>query len=440
MTLKELQLGTSARLFMIPKSDLKTDSLTVSFSLPLDRKRAADNTLLPAILTSGSEAYPTRSDLAGKLDSLYNAGISCRTGKCGEHCVVMFSLRCLETQCVPGGEDLFSDLVRVFCETLLHPKTENGVFCDAFVTREKKNLTDAIRAEINNKAGYAMKRLDREMFASEPYGIPMRGTLEDVANATPQSIHAAYLDMLAHAPVVCHYVGKRSAEDVCAALSPLFGALEETRCAPFYAPRTQVLRKAAHPTRIVTEDAPIRQSRLCIGYRSGMVLSDGDFYKFALFNELLGGSASSLLFTEVREARGLCYDISSFPEAQKGILYISCGISADAYDEAKAAIDAQIAAIARGEFSPTAFEAAKKSLISGYREIEDNASALTAWYANRLIAGLETAPAQAAEQVASCTPDDVARCACGITEDTVFFLRGTAADGGEEESDDAYDD
>ncbi len=438
MTLKELKPGIAARLFMIPKTTLKTDSLAVSFTVPLDRARAACNTLLPAVLACGSEAYPTRADFATKLDTLYNAGIACRTGKCGEHCLITFSLRCLERQCVPGGEDLFRETVDVFREMLLHPVTENGAFSAAFTEREKKNLSDAIRADINNKAGYAMKRLDAEMFCDEPYGIPLRGTLEEVAAVTPASLRDAYRDMLRHAPMVCHYVGKRSEDEVLSALAPLFAELNLWRQEPFYAPMTQIFRVAQHPSRAITEETPVRQSRLCIGYRTGTVLSDGDFYKFALFNELLGGSASSLLFLDVREARGLCYDISSYPEAQKGVLYISCGISAKDREEAKDAIDAQIAAIARGAFSDAAFAAAKKSLISGYREIEDSASAIAAWYANRLIAGLDTSPAEAAAQVAGCTRADVSACARMLSEDTVFFLAGTAVEG--EEDGDDYDD
>ena len=181
----------------------------------------------------------------------------------------------------------------------------------------------------------------------------------------------------------------------------------------------------------------IRQSRLCIGYRTGSVLSDGDFYRFALFNELLGGSASSKLFLEVRERRGLCYDCASYPEAQKGVLYISCGIAADAKEEAEEAIAAQIQAICDGDITDEEFYAAKKSLVSGYREIEDSAAAIAVWYENRRAAGIETSPEETAQQVMECTKEDVAQCAAGLTPDTLYFLCGTCMDGEDEED---YDD
>lgn len=443
MTFKEIVCGKAAVLYTIPKDNLKTDYLSVVFTFPPIRGKTAEYALIPALLACGSEKYPTHGDFSRQLDTLYNAGIGCRTGKSGERYQIVFQLRCLETQCVPGGEDLFSETVAVFADMLLHPALENGVFRTTYVEREKKNLCDAIRSDINNKAGYALKRLDCEMFREETYGIPVRGTLEEASAITPTALYDTYRDMLAHAPVTCHYVGKLSAESVAEKLRPLFAELDALRCAPYYAPETEVVRQAQHPVRVIREEQPTRQSRLCIGYRTGAVLADGDYYKFALFNELLGGSASSKLFLDVREVRGLCYDISSFPEGQKGILYISCGISADAYDEAKAAIDAQIAAIRDGDISDAEFSAAKKSLCAGYREIEDGASSLAAWYANRRQAGIDTSPAETAAQVMTCTKEDVAACAARLTEDTVFFMCGTQsgdADGEEDTEADEYGD
>ena len=170
------------------------------------------------------------------------------------------------------------------------------------------------------------------------------------------------------------------------------------------------------------------------------MLSDGDFYRFALFNELLGGSASSKLFLEVRERRGLCYDCASYPEAQKGILYISCGIAADAKEEAEEAIAAQIRAIRDGDVTDEELLAAKKSLVSGYREIEDSAAAIAVWYENRRAAGIGTSPEETALQVNSCTKEELARCADSLTQDTLYFLRGTCVDGdGEEDWDDDTD-
>ncbi|MBE6657368.1 MAG: insulinase family protein [Ruminococcaceae bacterium] len=436
-------LCPGAQLHVIPKDTFKTDFIMFSFTLPLARETAAEYALLPSVLCRGSMAYPTLEDLARRLDTLYNAGIAGRAHKRGEAQVVTFQLRCLEQDVIPPEDEnegpLLSSLLDTFCELLFAPLTEQGAFLLSYVDGEKKNLCEAIRAKINNKASYALSRLDEEMFAEECYSISSRGTEETVAAVTPQSLYRCYLQMLREAPLSVTYVGRLPSDTIVSSLARFVSLLSAHRSETetFSCPVTQVVRRAEHPVRRVEESMDIRQSRLCIGYRTASVLSDGDFYRFALFNELLGGCASSKLFMEVRERRGLCYDCASYPEAQKGVLYISCGIAADARVEAENAIAAQIQAICDGEITEEEFQAAKKSLVSGYREIEDSAAAIAVWYENRRAAGIDTSPQETAEQVLSCTREALADCAAALTQDTLYFLRGTCADGGEEED---YDD
>ncbi len=432
-------LCPGAELYVIPKDTFKTDFIMFSFTLPLTAETAAEYALLPSVLCRGSEKYPTLEDLAKRLDTLYNAGIAGRAHKRGEAQVVTFQLRCLAQDVVPPEDEnegpLFQSMLDTFCDMLFSPLLENGVFSPVYVDGEKKNLCEAIRSKINNKASYAIGRLDEEMFAGETYGISSRGTEESAAAVTPSSLYRCYLDMLSRAPVSVTYVGRMTEDAVTAALSRFAANLTAYRQkdTSMYVPQTQVIRAARHPLHRVEESMDIRQSRLCIGYRTGSVLSDGDFYRFALFNELLGGSASSKLFLEVREERGLCYDCASYPEAQKGVLYVSCGIAADAKDEAEEAIASQIAAIRDLDITDEEFFAAKKSLVSGYREIEDSAAAIAVWYENRRAAGIATSPEETAEQVLSCTKEDMARCAAALTQDTLYFLRGTCTDGDDEE-------
>ena len=433
-------------LHVIPKDTFKTDFIMFSFTLPLRRETASAYALLPSVLCRGSEAYPSLDDLARRLDTLYNAGIAGRAHKRGDAQVVTFQLRCLEQDVIPPEDEndgpLFDALLDTFCAVLFAPLTENGAFLPSYVDGEKKNLCEAIRAKINNKASYALGRLDEEMFVGECYGIPSRGTEETAAAVTPQSLYRCYLDMLAHAPLQVTYVGRMQTDRVSDALAGFVSRLRAHRSddTDFESPKTQILRCAAHEVHRIEESMDIRQSRLCIGYRTGSVLSDGDFYRFALFNELLGGSASSKLFLEVRERRGLCYDCASYPEAQKGILYISCGIAADAKEEAEEAIAAQIRAIRDGDVTDEELLAAKKSLVSGYREIEDSAAAIAVWYENRRAAGIGTSPEETALQVNSCTKEELARCADSLAQDTLYFLRGTCVDGdGEEDWDDDTD-
>ena len=123
--------------------------------------------------------------------------------------------------------------------------------------------------------------------------------------------------------------------------------------------------------------------------------------------------------------------------ATAGVFLSACGLfrspADNVFDSAEEAIAAQIRAIRDGDVTDEELLAAKKSLISGYREIEDSAAAIAFWYENRRAAGIDTSPEETAAQVNACTKEALARCAAALTQDTLYFLRGTCADGGGEE-------
>lgn len=70
-------------------------------------------------------------------------------------------------------------------------------------------------------------------------------------------------------------------------------------------------------------------------------------------------------------------------------------------------------------------DAAKKSLVNGYRELRDSASALGNWYLNRLLSGISTTPEETADQVMSVTKEQVVDAARRLKLDTIYFLKGT---------------
>lgn len=63
--------------------------------------------------------------------------------------------------------------------------------------------------------------------------------------------------------------------------------------------------------RVYFEDRATEQVNLCLATR-GIPRSSADRYGFELLTSILGGSMSSRLFLEIREHRGLAYDIQSY--------------------------------------------------------------------------------------------------------------------------------
>ena len=64
------------------------------------------------------------------------------------------------------------------------------------------------------------------------------------------------------------------------------------------------------------EQRDLEQVHLILGFE-GVPFEDEDFYAISVFSTLFGGGMSSRLFQEVREKRGLVYNIYSFPSCYK---------------------------------------------------------------------------------------------------------------------------
>jgi len=62
--------------------------------------------------------------------------------------------------------------------------------------------------------------------------------------------------------------------------------------------------------KVKTEQKPLEQSYLCLGFRSSPY-SSPDKFALQLLNVILGANMSSRLFEEVREKRALCYDVAT---------------------------------------------------------------------------------------------------------------------------------
>ena len=171
-----------------------------------------------------------------------------------------------------------------------------------------------------------------------------------------------------------------------------------------------------------------------MGFRTGVSVTDRDFYACTLFNELLGTSPVSKLFVNVRERLSLCYSCHSVYNAYKGAITVACGLENANRERAEEEILRQIQAIADGEITDEEWTAARQSLENAYRQLEDSPAALESFYFGRALAGVSATTAQSRASFEAVAREDVIAIARGIRCDTVFFLRQTG-DGEELEDD-----
>ena len=336
-----------------------------------------------------------------------------------------FSLDALSNDYALDDTDILTEGAKLLAEIIYHPLTENGGFKQSYFESEKRNQLADIDAEINNKAKYALSRLRTLMFEHERYGASSLGTRDEVEALTNKELFAHYRKLLTTSAMNIIYVGNADAERLHTALASILTDYHPT---DVVRSTTEVIRRSDKHL-YLNEKCVGKQGNLIMGFRTGTVLADGDYPKMALLNELLGGSATSMLFMNVREKLSLCYYCSSFVEAIKGVLFVRAGIDNSNYQAARDEILRQISLIRLGKFTTEELNAAKMSLINAYKEIADQPQALQNWYTGRALSGIEQSPAEAIAAVRAVTRDEIIETLKKVSLDTVYFLEGVPEGG-----------
>ena len=406
---------------------LRTDKfkfglLSLSFLLPLTAENASAVNLAARVINRGCEKYPTLREISLECDRLYSASVTAGCGKAGEALMMSFYVSTLDNAYAFDGTDVFGGAVALLGELLRRPLLENGGFRSEYLESEKKNLTDDIRAQINNKTSYAVNRCIALMCENERFAVNGSGDIDLINALDGRTLYEKYTEILQNAPVEICYVGLMAAEEVA---DKLQSSLALTDRAPEL-PQTDVVRRAGE-VREIAETMDISQGKLSIGFRTGTCMYDEDYLSFSLFCTLFGSSPTSRLFLNVREKLSLCYYCSPVPDGLKGTMIVACGIDCANKEKATEAILRELEEVQNGRFTDEELDNAVRAMRNSYREAMDSPAALSSWFTVRSLAGITRSPEEYAALLSGCTREDIVRAAKRLTLDTIYFLKGKDA-------------
>ena len=96
----------------------------------------------------------------------------------------------------------------------------------------------------------------------------------------------------------------------------------------------------------------------------------------SLYNIILGGSADSKFFKNIREAHSLCYYVNSSLRKLDNLLLIRSGISKENFEECVKLIKKEMKSIADGNITDMELEAGKSTYITSLDEVYVSPEAL----------------------------------------------------------------
>ena len=401
----------------------KTAVMSVTWLSQLEHEHAYMDSLIPSVLRRGTVRWPDMTSIMSRLEELYGAVAAPVSLRVGEVRASGFYSTFPEGKYLPGGRSELGDVAALLGELLTAPNTRGGLLLPDYVNSERAKLAERIRAAKNDRISYAFQRLIELMCSCEPLSA---GVLSDPDEA--ESIHYTrltrrYRDLLAQSPIEVFYCGAEDFSAVRDAVLPSLGALPRGELNFDIGTDVRMNAVEASPRRF-NETMDVGQGKLAMGWRLGECMEDPDPAVLRVFNAVYGGTAASKLFTEIREARSLCYYASSGVDDVKGLLYVHSGIAKENYDEAVEGICAELEAIKRGEISSDELGAARAYCSRSLRLVPDDPVELMSYYLKSNIIGADASPEELAAACECVTAGDVAEAASGTELDAIYFLCG----------------
>ena len=246
--------------------------------------------------------------------------------------------------------------------------------------REKQVVIEEIKMYADEPDSVAMENLQRALFPASRLGAPVAGSAESLTPMRPADLKHYIRSHYLPSNTVAVVVGRFDPDVAVKAVNARLGAFR--RPAKAIACDRALTGK---PVREVSASKDVQQAQLALGYRT-FGISDPRKYAATVFDAVMGRGMSSRLFQEVREKRGLSYDIASrmqfFNDA--GMWTVAAGLDAGKAKQTLATIDREIRRICTKRVSAAELRRTKEFLIGNFRLSHEKVTSKLFFYGSTL--------------------------------------------------------
>jgi len=233
------------------------------------------------------------------------------------------------------------------------------VFAPAFaeLDQEREVVLEEIAMYEDTPQELVHDLFSQAVFGSHALGRPVIGTAEVISTISRRAIAAYHRSAYAGANIVVSAAGNITHDR-------LIGLLQRyDRQTSTARPRVRRPLVTEPPTGLRFQRKETEQYHVCLG-APGISRSDRRRFAASLLDSILGGSASSRLFQEIREKRGMAYSVYSFASqyTDTGLVGVYVGTREENLPACIEICVEQIAEIAAGKLRDGELERAKESL------------------------------------------------------------------------------
>jgi predicted Zn-dependent peptidase len=220
----------------------------------------------------------------------------------------------------------------------------NSRFDNKEIEQERRIISEEINMNLDIPQQRINMLIDGLLWPEQPLGREVIGYKETVSSITRKQLlnHVARRYMPNN--TVLSIAGSIQQEEAMAQIKPLFDKWAARELLTGY-----ITNDKQTEARLRIEPKDIEQAHLCLAVH-GFSRSHPQRFTIGLLNTVLGGGMSSRLFMEIREHRGLSYDIHSYTEhfLDSGSFTVYAGVDPQKIETAVAAILEELSQLKQG--------------------------------------------------------------------------------------------
>lgn len=272
-----------------------------------------------------------------------------------------------------GEAELMPVLIEVLADMVWH-----STFPEHEIALERDVIGEEITMIRESPSDHIGDLLAMATWPRHPLGQSISGSLESIEKITRSALKNFAKTHHFRSDIVIATAGPMTAEEILATLLPLLP--KKFRKPPLR------LGYTPSPSRELIENRPTDQLQLALAWHTPGRHAE-ERHALRLLSLILGESSSSRLFTELREERGLCYQIGSETSLfhETGALQILAGLDPDSREESLETIFRETEDLAQNGPRPGELERAKRLAIAQSKLAFESTAAHAAWAGEGLL-------------------------------------------------------
>ncbi len=389
----------------------KTITVGIAFRRKLVKEEITIRNLLKDLMINANGTYPTERDLIIETEKLYDLKLSSSNYRIGNDTIIAFRMRFLNEKYTEDGMN--EESIRFLYDLIFNPKFDSDF--DKCKNRMKKSILSLK----DNKIRYSLLKL-LETTKDKPYSYNSYGEIEVLDKISVDDVKNYYDDVIKNDIVDVFVVGEVNNDKIKNLFRECF------KLPTYHKYKSDIIVPELISNGSIKEYREkdnVNQTQISILCKLSKLTDRERKYVLPVYSEMLGGTANSLLFDNVREKNSYAYYVNAIIKSYDNILIIYSGVGAGNEDNVIKIIKKTMKDVSRGKFSLDKFTSAKETMAGAIKASVDSPMGIISNYYASILVGSKDVD-ERIKMIGSVTKEDIVNVSRKIEFHTVFILEG----------------